>query len=97
VKIDLHQQLFISRRELANFGLMPRGKRIGLKLTAAILNRPWLYKVAGRAARLALRALPSSLIYNRFNIWGRQRDLPAPPRETFRELNRKRQRSRDAR
>ena len=47
VKIDLHQQLFISRRELANFGLMPRSKRMGLKLTAAILNRPWLYKVAG--------------------------------------------------
>jgi L-lactate dehydrogenase complex protein LldF len=96
VKIDLHQQLFISRRELANFGLVPRSKRMGLRLTAAILNRPWFYKAAGRAARLALRVLPSSMIYSRFNIWGRQRDLPVPPRETFRELNRKRQQRRDA-
>jgi L-lactate dehydrogenase complex protein LldF len=90
VKIDLHQQLFISRRQLASFGLVPKGKRFGIKLAAMVLNRPWLYRIAGRIARFALRVAPRSLIYNRLNIWGRQRELPTPPKKTFRELNRER-------
>ncbi|HEX3602269.1 MAG TPA: lactate utilization protein B [Lacipirellulaceae bacterium] len=86
VKIDLHQQLFISRRQLANVGLVPKSKLAALKITAAILGRPWLYRIAGRAARFVLRVLPKSLIYSRLNVWGRHRDLPPPPRKTFREL-----------
>jgi L-lactate dehydrogenase complex protein LldF len=90
VKIDIHQQLFISRRQIANLGLVKPGKRIALKLTAAILRRPWLYRLAGKAARLALRVSPRALVYSRLNIWGKQRELPTPPPQTFRELNRKR-------
>jgi L-lactate dehydrogenase complex protein LldF len=90
VKIDLHQQLFISRRHLAERGLVPKGKRLGIKLAAAVFNRPWLYRILGRVARFSLRISPRFLVYSRFNIWGRQRELPAPPRESFRKLNRKR-------
>jgi L-lactate dehydrogenase complex protein LldF len=86
VKIDLHQQLFISRRQLASFGLVPKGKRFGIKLAAGVLNRPWLYRIFGGFARRMLRVLPRSLVYSRFNIWGRQRELPAPPKNSFREL-----------
>lgn len=86
VKIDLHHQLFISRRQLANLGLVSFGKRLGLKVAGAVLARPWLYRIAGSMARLALRVSPRWLVYNRFNIWGRQRDLPPPPRRTFRDL-----------
>jgi L-lactate dehydrogenase complex protein LldF len=86
VKIDIHQQLFISRRQLATFGLIPKGKRFSIKLAAMVLNRPWLYRIAGRMARFVLRVAPCSLIYSRLNIWGRQRELPAPPKKTFREL-----------
>jgi L-lactate dehydrogenase complex protein LldF len=94
VKIDIHQQLFISRRRIARLGLVPKTKWLSLKMAAAVLNRPWLYRLAGRASRFMLRVLPRSLTYNRFNIWGRQRELPAPPRESFRELNRKREQHR---
>jgi L-lactate dehydrogenase complex protein LldF len=90
VKIDIHQQLFISRRQLASFGLVPKGKRFSIKLAAMVLNRPWLYRTAGRAARFALRVLPRYLIYSRLNIWGRQRELPPRPKKTFRELIRER-------
>jgi L-lactate dehydrogenase complex protein LldF len=88
VKIDLHQQLFISRRRLAGLGLVPRGKRLALKLAAMVLNRPWLYGIMGWAARFVLRVSPRVLIYSRWNIWGRQRDLPAAPRKSFRQLYR---------
>lgn len=97
VKIDIHQQLFISRRQLALFGLMPKGKRLSIKLAAAVLNRPWLYRVVGRLARGALRVLPRGLIYSRFNVWGHQRELPEPPRQSFRQLNRKRKQNERAR
>ncbi len=93
VKIDLHQQLFISRRRLAGLGLVPKGKRFGIKLAAIVLNRPWLYGIVGGLARFVLRIAPRSLIYSRFNVWGRQRELPSAPRQSFRELNRKRKRS----
>ncbi|MFO0791218.1 MAG: lactate utilization protein B [Pirellulales bacterium] len=86
VKIDLHQQLFISRRQLARLGLVPAKKRLGLKLVAAVLERPWLYRIAGRLARVALRVSPRVLVYNRLNIWGRQRELPPAPRRSFREM-----------
>ncbi len=91
VKIDLHQQLFISRRRIASLGLVPKGKRLGIKLAAAVFNRPWLYRTIGSLARFALRVAPRSLVYNRWNIWGRQRDLPPAPKYSFRELHRQRQ------
>jgi L-lactate dehydrogenase complex protein LldF len=90
VKIDLHQQLFISRRHLARLGLIPKGKKLSLKLSAALFRRPKLYAIFGRLARIALRVLPRWMLYSRVNVWGRQRELPVPPRYSFRELNRKR-------
>jgi L-lactate dehydrogenase complex protein LldF len=90
VKIDLHQQLFISRRELANFGLVPKGKRFSIKLAAMVLKRPWLYRIVGRVARTVLRIAPRWLVYSQLNIWGRQRELPTPPKQAFRDLNRQR-------
>jgi L-lactate dehydrogenase complex protein LldF len=90
VKIDLHQQLFISRRQLANLGLVSPSKRVGLRVAAAVFMRPWLYRIAGRVARLALRLLPRAVTYSRVNVWGKQRELPSPPRQTFREQYRER-------
>jgi L-lactate dehydrogenase complex protein LldF len=89
VKIDLHQQLFISRRHLARLGHVAKGKRLSLKMAAIVLNRPWLYRIVGRIVRFVLRIAPRSLIYTRLNIWGRQRELPPPPQQSFRELVRK--------
>lgn len=90
VKIDLHQQLFISRRQLAGLGLVPIRKRFAIRAAAAVLRRPWLYRLAGRLARFTLRMLPRSLIYGRWNVWGWQRELPEPPKESFRKQIRKR-------
>ena len=90
VKIDLHQQLLISRKYLANMGLVSPTKRFGVKAAAQVLRRPWLYRLAGRIARWKLRVLPRWLIYSRLNVWGRRRELPDAPQKSFRELYRKR-------
>jgi L-lactate dehydrogenase complex protein LldF len=90
VKIDLHQQLFISRRQLARLRLVPRTKRLSMKLAAVVMRRPWLYRVMGGVVRTALRWLPRAVVYSRWNVWGRQRELPRVPASSFRELYRKR-------
>jgi L-lactate dehydrogenase complex protein LldF len=90
VKIDLHQQLFMMRRRLAERRLVSRAKRFGAWAAAIIFRYPWLYRTKGRAARLVLRIAPRWLLYGRWNPWGGQREFPTPPRESFREMRRRR-------
>jgi L-lactate dehydrogenase complex protein LldF len=89
VKIDLHDQLLAWRKHIVARKLMKGSKRRLMWLAGAVLRRPRLYATAGRAARATLRILPRWLVYSRFNPWGRQRELPTPPRQSFREWYRK--------
>jgi len=89
VKIDLHEQLLERRREVANRGLLPWPKRLGMQLLSVVLRVTWLYALAGWLARVALRRLPRSILYAPANVWGRHRELPAPPRESFRAAYRR--------
>jgi L-lactate dehydrogenase complex protein LldF len=54
-----------------------------------VLRHKSLYLLAGAVARFLARHLPRSVLYSRWNVWGRQRELPPMPRETFRALYRK--------
>lgn len=83
VKINIHDQLYKWRRVIAERGLIPRKKALSLRIAGHILASPVLYRFTTSAARLAVRTLPRSLLYNRFNAWGRDRDLPEPPKESF--------------
>jgi L-lactate dehydrogenase complex protein LldF len=94
VKIDLHLQLYTWRNKLATKGLLSRSKRVGMKLAAFVLGRTGLYRLAGSMARFWLPKLPRFLVYNRFNAWGKQRDLPPMPRRSFRQMYADRQQNR---
>jgi L-lactate dehydrogenase complex protein LldF len=94
VKIDLHEQILERRHELAARGLVSAGKRLQMRLLGLVLRVGALYALAGALARLALRHLPRSILYSRWNAWGRQRELPPPPRESFRAAWRRRGASR---
>ncbi|HEX3999468.1 MAG TPA: lactate utilization protein B [Pirellulales bacterium] len=91
VKIDIHHQLLTWRREIALHGNLPLRKRLSMKAASFVLRHPWLYKIAGKTARTIVPWLPRFMIYNRFNGWGRQRELPPMPPRSFRELYRQRQ------
>ncbi len=86
VRIDLHHELLRWRDELVRRGLLPWRKRLAMKLAAAVLLRPGLYVAAGKVARWLVPRLPRFVLYNRFNAWGRQRELPPFPPKSFREL-----------
>ena len=85
VKIDLHHQLLTWRRELNARGLLPWSKRFGMQLMSAMFRHPRLYRTAGWLARWVVPRLPRFMVYNRFNPWGKQRELPDFPPRSFRD------------
>jgi L-lactate dehydrogenase complex protein LldF len=90
VKINLHEQLYTWRSKLALKGLLAPSKRWGMWLAGKVLGNPTLYRWSGWLGRTALRWTPRFLLYSPLNPWGKQRELPEPPRQSFRELYRAR-------
>lgn len=90
VRIPLHEQLLTWRRDIAAAKILPWYKRWAMKGGSLLMNRPRLFAWGGRLMRAIVPRLPRVLVYNRFNVWGRQRELPPMPAESFRDLWRKR-------
>jgi len=86
VKIDLHDQLLERRRDLARRKILPLGKRLSMRIAGFVLGHRAMYEAAGRIARFFLRRLPRSILYSRWNRWGRRRELPEAPAESFRDV-----------
>jgi L-lactate dehydrogenase complex protein LldF len=85
VKIEIHEQLYQWRQEVNEQKQLSGTKKLGLKVMGRVLARPRLYHRSGKYARKALRIAPHFLVYNRLNPWGKSRDLPVPPRQSFQE------------
>lgn len=84
VKIDIHQQLYKWRQVLVQEGHTSGMKTAGMKMMNAVLSKPGNYKKAGKMGRWVLRAFPG-MVNNRFNPWYKQREMPAPPAQSFSE------------
>jgi L-lactate dehydrogenase complex protein LldF len=85
VKIEIHEQLYQWRQEVNEQKQLSGKKKLGLRFMGRILARPQLYHKSGKFARKALKITPRFLVYNRLNTWGRSRDLPVPPKQSFQE------------
>ena len=86
VKIDIHTQLYKWRQVLGQAGMLPPSKKYAMKLLTSVLARPALFRAGGAAARLGLRFVPHALTHAPgYNPWAIARELPAPPRQSFRE------------
>jgi L-lactate dehydrogenase complex protein LldF len=85
VKINIHDQIFAWRKVMAQRNQLPVVKKEAMRIAGRILARPRLYRAAVQAAAAGLDHLPRFMIYNPFNAWGRQRELPATPPLTFRQ------------
>ena len=86
VKIDLHHQLLTWRREIASRKLLPWSKRLAMKWLGFGLRKSWRYNLGGKLTRWMLRWMPRFVVYNRWNAWGKQRELPRSPKKSFRQL-----------
>ena len=89
VKINIHEQLYKWRQVITKEGTPDPSKKWAMKLAGAALSKPGLYDFFGSMARKALKVAPDSLVYSSLNTWGKQRDLPEPPKESFKEWYKK--------
>jgi len=85
VKINIHEQIYTWRKVIAERRQLPMVKKEAMRVAGRILGSPRLYRAAVQAAAAGLDYLPRFMIYNPFNAWGRQRELPATPPATFRQ------------
>lgn len=97
VKIDIHHHLLHNRRNAAMSSpgrTGGAGERLLYKLFAAVMNRPWLYRLAGHVARLTtpLRSALEDTGGDALRAWSGTRRLPRPAPEPFRTLWKRRAR-----
>jgi L-lactate dehydrogenase complex protein LldF len=85
VKINIHEQIYKWRQIIAERHELPMAKKEAMRIAGRILGSPRLYRAAVEAAAAGLEHLPRFMIYNPFNAWGRQREVPASPPQTFRQ------------
>jgi L-lactate dehydrogenase complex protein LldF len=83
VKIDLDAQLYRWRQLVGDAGHTGTAKRTAARVGAFALARPWLVRVGGAVARVAMRVAPS-FMRTMSGVWGQSRALPAVPDESFR-------------
>lgn len=89
VKINIHEQLYWWRQEIAKENALPAAKRWSMRLAGWTLAKPGRYRLAGSLARWALRILPRWMVYNQLNTWGKGRELPEVPKQSFKEWYKK--------
>jgi len=85
VKIDLHDQLYKWRQEAAKKGYISTSKKWSMQMAGWGFSHPKLYRFLGSSARLMLRISPRFMVYNSLNPWGKSRELPKAPKESFRD------------
>ncbi|MDI2112287.1 lactate utilization protein B [Commensalibacter nepenthis] len=83
VKINLHEQIFAWRETLAEEKELSLSKRIIMTSLGKLFAHPKAYRMAVQTGDKLLSYLPHFMVYNQLNTWGRQRDIPTPPKETF--------------
>tara|TARA_R110000823_G_scaffold19342_4_gene59694 strand:- start:202 stop:1566 length:1365 start_codon:yes stop_codon:yes gene_type:complete len=84
VKIDIHSQLYKWRQNIMKEH-PDRIKKLAMKTNQAVFEHPNLYNIVGIIMRRAIKLLPKGILYNKLNIWGKQRDLPNVPSKSFKE------------
>jgi len=85
VKINIHEQIYKWREIIAARHQLPFVKQEAMQVAGKVLSNPKLYRTVVEAAGSGIEHLPRFMMYNRLNAWGRQREVPAAPTQTFRQ------------
>ena len=88
VKINIHEQLYEWRQEITK-AQPDRAKGLAMKIANGVFAVPFAYNLSGNMMRGALKILPNSITYSGLNTWGKQRDLPELPKESFKDWYKK--------
>ncbi|OGB23652.1 MAG: 4Fe-4S ferredoxin [Burkholderiales bacterium RIFCSPLOWO2_02_FULL_57_36] len=85
VKINIHEQLYKWRQVIAQNHELSFVKKESMKVAGTVLGNPQSYRAAIAVVNKATSSLPRAFIYNPFNAWGKQREVPDPPKSSFRQ------------
>jgi L-lactate dehydrogenase complex protein LldF len=83
VEINIHEQIYAWRGVMDQHRQVNLTKKVALTVAGKVLSNPELYRVATTAVDDALKVLPHFAIYNDLNAWGKHRNLPDAPKQTF--------------
>jgi L-lactate dehydrogenase complex protein LldF len=83
VDINIHEQIYEWRSLMDDHGQFSTVKKAAMKVAGKLLSRPRAYRAATEGGALALKVLPHFALYSQINAWGRRRDVPEAPKETF--------------
>ncbi|MBP9492773.1 MAG: lactate utilization protein [Sulfurospirillum sp.] len=86
VKVDLHHELYYKRQEVVEAGYLSPVKLNALKMATWLMCHPKLMDCAGWMARKFVPLMPRAIVYSKFNVWGKGRELPRFPKNSFKEL-----------
>ena len=90
-KIKLHNQLYKHRQSVVAAGLLGAKKHTILKVATWVMKHPILLDFSGSMARKIVPKLPRSILYSKANVWGKKRELPKFPKNSFKELYKQRE------
>ena len=93
VKIDIHSQLYKWRQIITKETPQPFVKKKSMQIMGNMFSKPAQFEKVGSIARWALRTLPKSLINSKPNAWGKARDLPTGPKQSFDQWYNERQKN----
>ncbi|WP_341214745.1 lactate utilization protein B [uncultured Wocania sp.] len=83
VKIDIHKQLYKWRQIITKETPQPALKKLSMKMMGNTFSNPSRFQTIGKVARWSLRHLPKAVINSKPNVWGKHRDLPSGPKQSF--------------
>ena len=84
MKIDIHDQLYKWRQVIVKEGYVSPVKAMGMKAMVFTFAHPKFFAFAGKAGRAFMKYFPF-VVSNKLNPWYKEREMPAPPKESFRE------------
>lgn len=84
VKIDIHDQLYKWRQVIVKEGYATTSKKLGMGAMTFTLSNPAIYQTGGKVGRWFMRNIPF-VVNNGLNPWFKNREMPEPPKESFRE------------
>ena len=85
VRINIHEQIYKWRQIIAERHQLPFVKQEAMRVAGKVLSNPRLYRAAVETTGTSIEHLPRFMMYNRLNAWGRQREVPSAPAQTFRQ------------
>ncbi|MFA6756343.1 MAG: lactate utilization protein B [Sulfurospirillaceae bacterium] len=91
IKINLHEQLYLHRQNVVKAGLMDKKKERALNFAGWIFKHPKIFDLMGKSTRKIMPLLPRKILYSKTNLWGKYKEMPQIPKNSFKELYIKRQ------